>query len=453
MHRTFCVDRDPEGELARICDVVRTSQAAGAAAVRPGVSAKDVDDVCRRIIAEAGWAERFEHGTGHGVGLDIHEAPTVSQLGTAILAPGFVVTVEPGVYVPGQGGVRVEDTLVVTEDGARPLTRFTKDIHGSLDPLPEERHEPGPPRGPVQRRRVPAREAGQGRRVRAHEAEERPQRRRDRAHLPGRREARAGHHRQAGHAVPLPRRRRLRVHGHDELRATAGPDGLARRRAAVPEGGRRRQPPVLRDRDRGRRPAGVGRVDGGRDRARCPRGPGVGGAQAGDALDRAHGPGAPVRGPRRRHQGRHAHRRVSDAGLGGRVAPSEGATRHQARERALLILYEAEMKGELPSSVLEELAVTPDVFAVALVRDTEEHQAEADSLIAAAAVGWPIDRLAVLDRLVLRLAVAELLSPDGPPMPVVIDEAVELAKSYSTEASGGFVNGVLSTVAARISER
>jgi Xaa-Pro aminopeptidase len=133
MTRTFCVDRDPEGELARIFDVVQTSQAAGAAAVRPGVAAKDVDDVCRRIIAEAGWAERFEHGTGHGVGLDIHEAPTVSQLGTAILAPGFVVTVEPGVYVPGHGGVRVEDTLVVTEDGARPLTRFTKDIHGSLD--------------------------------------------------------------------------------------------------------------------------------------------------------------------------------------------------------------------------------------------------------------------------------------------------------------------------------
>ena len=133
MTRTFCVDAEPEGELARIFDVVRTSQAAGAAAVRPGIAAKDVDDICRQIIAAAGWAERFEHGTGHGVGLDIHEAPTVSQLGTAILAPGFVVTVEPGVYVPGHGGVRVEDTLVVTEDGARPLTRFTKDIHGSLD--------------------------------------------------------------------------------------------------------------------------------------------------------------------------------------------------------------------------------------------------------------------------------------------------------------------------------
>ena len=133
MTRTFCVGADPEGELARIFAVVGESQAAGAAAVRPGVSAKEIDDVCRQIIAEAGWAERFEHGTGHGVGLDIHESPTVSQLGTAILAPGFVVTVEPGVYLPGHGGVRVEDTLVVTEDGARPLTRFTKDIHGSLD--------------------------------------------------------------------------------------------------------------------------------------------------------------------------------------------------------------------------------------------------------------------------------------------------------------------------------
>src|SRR3974377_1218155 len=101
MTRTFCVDADPEGELARIFEVVRTSQAAGAAAVRPGVSVKEVDDVCRDIIRDAGWAERFEHGTGHGVGLDIHEAPTVSQLGTAILAPGFVVPVGPAAFVAG----------------------------------------------------------------------------------------------------------------------------------------------------------------------------------------------------------------------------------------------------------------------------------------------------------------------------------------------------------------
>jgi Xaa-Pro aminopeptidase len=133
MTRTFCVGAEPEGDMARVFAVVGASQAAGAAAVRPGIPTKDIDDVCRAIIADAGWADRFEHGTGHGVGLDIHEAPTVSQLGTAILAPGFVVTVEPGVYLPGTGGVRVEDTLVVTEDGSRALTRFTKDIHGSLD--------------------------------------------------------------------------------------------------------------------------------------------------------------------------------------------------------------------------------------------------------------------------------------------------------------------------------
>jgi Xaa-Pro aminopeptidase len=133
MTRTFCVDAEPTGDLARVFAIVGASQAAGTAAVRPGISAKEVDDVCRDIIIEAGWGDRFEHGTGHGVGLDIHEAPTVSQLGTAILAPGFVVTVEPGVYLPGHGGVRVEDTLVVTENGSRPLTNFTKDIHGSLN--------------------------------------------------------------------------------------------------------------------------------------------------------------------------------------------------------------------------------------------------------------------------------------------------------------------------------
>jgi Xaa-Pro aminopeptidase len=128
MTRTFWLGGQPTGEMARVFEVVRDSQARGVAAVRAGVSAKDVDSVCRDVIAEAGWADRFEHGTGHGVGLDIHEAPTVSQQGAAILAPGVVVTVEPGVYLPGIGGVRIEDTLVVTEDGSRSLTGFTKDV-------------------------------------------------------------------------------------------------------------------------------------------------------------------------------------------------------------------------------------------------------------------------------------------------------------------------------------
>jgi len=128
MTRTFCVGGEPSGELARVFEVVARSQAEGVASVHAGMAAKEVDAVCRDVIAEAGWAEAFEHGTGHGVGLDIHEAPTVSPLGAAILSPGTIITVEPGVYLPGTGGVRIEDTLVVTETGSRPLTNFTKDV-------------------------------------------------------------------------------------------------------------------------------------------------------------------------------------------------------------------------------------------------------------------------------------------------------------------------------------
>ena len=104
------------------------AQRAGVAVVAPAVVAGDVDRACRDRIAAAGWAERFEHGTGHGVGLDIHEAPAVGAGSTAILQPGTVVTVEPGVYLPAVGGVRIEDTLVVTPTGSRPLTRFPKEV-------------------------------------------------------------------------------------------------------------------------------------------------------------------------------------------------------------------------------------------------------------------------------------------------------------------------------------
>jgi Xaa-Pro aminopeptidase len=128
MTRTFCVGGPPAPELARVFAVVAEAQAAGVAAVRAGVMTGDIDKVCRDRIAEAGWADAFEHGTGHGVGLDIHEAPAVGQGSTAILTPGVVVTVEPGIYLAGLGGVRIEDTVVVTDQGCRPLTGFTKDI-------------------------------------------------------------------------------------------------------------------------------------------------------------------------------------------------------------------------------------------------------------------------------------------------------------------------------------
>jgi len=128
MTRTFCVGGEPPGTLARVFEVVGEAQAAGVAAVRAGVAAGDVDKACRDVIAAAGWKDAFEHGTGHGVGLDIHEAPAVGPGSTAILATDVVVTVEPGVYLAGIGGVRVEDTVVVTADGCHTLTRFPKDI-------------------------------------------------------------------------------------------------------------------------------------------------------------------------------------------------------------------------------------------------------------------------------------------------------------------------------------
>ncbi len=128
MTRTFWIGGEPPGEMGRVFEVVAEAQRAGVASVRAGIAAGAVDEVCRDLIAAAGWAERFEHGTGHGVGLDIHEAPSVAPGSTAILESGTVVTVEPGVYLPGVGGVRIEDTLAVTEDGSRSLTTFPKEV-------------------------------------------------------------------------------------------------------------------------------------------------------------------------------------------------------------------------------------------------------------------------------------------------------------------------------------
>ncbi len=114
------------------------------------------------------------------------------------------------------------------------------------------------------------------------------------------------------------------------------------------------------------------------------------------------------------------------------------------------MLYEAELKGESPLRVLDELAVPPDLFVRSLVERTVATRSEADLRIAGASVGWPLERMAVIDRLVLRMAVSELLDPEGPPVAVVIDEAVELVKAYSTDESGRFVNGILSAIAADI---
>lgn len=127
MTRTVSVG-EPSAEARRIWDTVLESQRAGCEAVAVGVECAAVDGASRRVIADAGWAEAFVHGTGHGVGLEIHESPRVASTSTGTLAAGHIVTVEPGVYLPGVGGVRIEDTLVVTPTGPVALTEFPKQL-------------------------------------------------------------------------------------------------------------------------------------------------------------------------------------------------------------------------------------------------------------------------------------------------------------------------------------
>jgi Xaa-Pro aminopeptidase len=125
--RTWATGELPD-DLAEIYEVVRRAQQAGLEAVRPGPEGREVDAIAREIIDAAGYGDRFGHGLGHGVGLDIHEGPRLARSAEARLVAGNVVTVEPGVYLPGRGGVRIEDLVVVTEDGRRVLTGTTKEL-------------------------------------------------------------------------------------------------------------------------------------------------------------------------------------------------------------------------------------------------------------------------------------------------------------------------------------
>ena len=271
--------------------------------------------MCRDVIADAGWGDAFMHSTGHGVGLDIHEAPAVSATSTDTLAAGHVVTVEPGVYLPEHGGVRIEDTVVVTADGCRPLTHAPKDLqsHGNVSTndlkngmtldLPEglfkvvefQHVKPGKG-GAFVRTKLKNVRTGAVRRP----------------HVPRRREGRAGDHRQARDAVPLPRRRATTCSWttRPTTRSTST-DAHLGDAAQLPQGGRHRgaaaatateivgvdlpasveltvtetEPGVQGD-----------RVSGARKPATLETG-----------LVRA---GAAVRQPGRAHQGRHPHRRV-----------------------------------------------------------------------------------------------------------------------------------------------
>lgn len=113
---------EPGPELGEVVEVVAAAQAAAVAAVADGVAARDVDAAARDLIAQAGHGEAFVHGTGHGVGLDLHEAPRLGTSSDATLAARMAVTVEPGIYLSELGGARIEDLVVVTDDGCRALT-------------------------------------------------------------------------------------------------------------------------------------------------------------------------------------------------------------------------------------------------------------------------------------------------------------------------------------------
>lgn len=127
MTRTFAVG-EPDEFLREIYDVVLRAQLAGVAAATPGQLLADVDRACRDVIDEAGFGEYFVHSTGHGIGLDVHEAPYAAKTGAGELAEGMTLTIEPGIYVPGRGGVRIEDSLIITSGAPRVITRFPKDL-------------------------------------------------------------------------------------------------------------------------------------------------------------------------------------------------------------------------------------------------------------------------------------------------------------------------------------
>jgi Xaa-Pro aminopeptidase len=125
--RTWATGELPD-ELAEIYELTLRAQLAALDAVRPGPTGAEVDALARDMISEAGHGEHFGHGLGHGVGVEVHEAPRLARTAKDALVAGNVVTVEPGVYLPGRGGVRIEDLVVVTADGRDVMTHTTKDL-------------------------------------------------------------------------------------------------------------------------------------------------------------------------------------------------------------------------------------------------------------------------------------------------------------------------------------
>ena len=127
--RTICAGR-PDDKFQEIHAIVLEAQLTAERSIRPGMQGKQADDIARQVIEEAGYGENYGHGLGHGVGLAVHEKPGVGRLSEDVLEPGMVFTVEPGIYLPGWGGVRIEDIVVMREDGVEVLTQASKELHG-----------------------------------------------------------------------------------------------------------------------------------------------------------------------------------------------------------------------------------------------------------------------------------------------------------------------------------
>jgi len=119
---------EPDAELRNIVDIVYQANKAGRNAAAPEISAGKIDDAARSVIAGAGYGEYFVHRTGHGLGLEVHEAPYIRGDNSRLLKPGMTFTIEPGIYLNGRGGARIEDDMVITDDGARSLSTFPREL-------------------------------------------------------------------------------------------------------------------------------------------------------------------------------------------------------------------------------------------------------------------------------------------------------------------------------------
>ena len=125
--RTIFVD-SVDSTLGDIYNIVYEAQKKAVSSVKPGIDTCKLDSIARTVISDYGYGENFGHGLGHGVGIEIHELPAIKKFTSAIIKNNMVITIEPGIYIPGKGGVRIEDTVLVTSGGCEILTKSSKEL-------------------------------------------------------------------------------------------------------------------------------------------------------------------------------------------------------------------------------------------------------------------------------------------------------------------------------------